>query len=96
MTFYLLQLGMSSLQLKLFSRMATLKDDGTVAVDISTNLEAASLDLPSEEHHDVAFGGEPLDSSDLQQSPPMQIVMLIVGTRGDVQVGMLLLSFDIL
>ncbi|RCV10464.1 hypothetical protein SETIT_2G114500v2 [Setaria italica] len=72
-------------KLKLFSRMATLKDDGTVVVDIPTNLEAASLDLPSENHHNVAFGGEPLDSSDLQHRPPMQIVMLIVGTRGDVQ-----------
>jgi len=65
--------------------MATLKDDGTVVVDIPTNLEAASLDLPSEDNHSVAFGGEPLDSSDLQHMPPMQIVMLIVGTRGDVQ-----------
>jgi sterol 3beta-glucosyltransferase len=85
--------------------MATLKDDGTVVVDIPTNLEAASLDLPSADNHSVAFGGEPLDSSDLQHRPPMQIVMLIVGTRGDVQpfiaigkrlqVGILLLSFDI-
>lgn len=82
--------------------MAKLKDDGTVVVDIPTNLEAASLDLPSEGHHSVAFGGEQLDSSDLQHRPPMQIVMLIVGTRGDVQpfiaigkrlqVGMLLIS----
>ncbi|PUZ69385.1 hypothetical protein GQ55_2G103500 [Panicum hallii var. hallii] len=72
-------------KLKLFSRMATLKDDGTVVVDIPTNLEAASLDLPSAHNHSVAFGGEPLDSSDLQHRPPMQIVMLIVGTRGDVQ-----------
>lgn len=82
--------------------MAKLKDDGTVVVDIPTNLEAASLDLPSEGRHSVAFGGEQLDSSDLQHRPPMQIVMLIVGTRGDVQpfiaigkrlqVGMLLIS----
>ncbi|CAN6180131.1 unnamed protein product [Urochloa humidicola] len=71
-------------KLKLFSRMATLKDDGTVVVDIPTNLEAASLDLPSVDHHST-FGGEPLDPSDLQHRPPMQIVMLIVGTRGDVQ-----------
>ncbi|CAN6209965.1 unnamed protein product [Urochloa humidicola] len=71
-------------KLKLFSRMATLKDDGTVVVNIPTNLEAASLDLPPEDHHNLAFGGEPLDSSD-QHRPPMQIVMLIVGTRGDVQ-----------
>ena len=85
--------------------MATLKDDGTVVVDIPTNLEAVSLDLPSEDNHSVAFGGESLNSSDLQHRPPMQIVMLIVGTRGDVQpfiaigkrlqVGMLLLSCDI-
>ncbi|ONM20547.1 Sterol 3-beta-glucosyltransferase UGT80A2 [Zea mays] len=72
-------------KLKMFSRMATLKDDGTVVVDIPTTIEAASLDLHSEDHQDVAFGGEPLDSSDLQDRPPMQIAMLIVGTRGDVQ-----------
>lgn len=84
--------------------MATLKDDGTVVVDIPTNIETASLDLPSEDHHNVAFGGESLDSSGLQHRPPMQIAMLIVGTRGDVQpfiaigkhlqVSMLLNSFD--
>jgi sterol 3beta-glucosyltransferase len=84
--------------------MATLKDDGTVVVDIPTNIEAASLDLPSEDHHNVAFGGGTLDSSDLQYRPPMQIAMLIVGTRGDVQpfiaigkrlqVSMLSNSFD--
>lgn len=72
-------------KLKLFSRMATLKDDGTVVVDIPTNIEASSLDLPSQDHHNVDFGNEPLDCSDLQHRPPMQIVMLIVGTRGDVQ-----------
>ncbi|KAL6871438.1 hypothetical protein ACP4OV_014267 [Aristida adscensionis] len=72
-------------KLKLFSRMATLKHDGTVVVDIPSNLEAASLDIPSEDHHNAAFGGEQLDSSVLEHRPPMQIVMLIVGTRGDVQ-----------
>ncbi|KAL6639462.1 hypothetical protein ACP70R_023192 [Stipagrostis hirtigluma subsp. patula] len=72
-------------KLKLFSRMATLKDDGTVVVDIPTSLEATSLDLPSEDHRNMTFGREQLDSSDLQYRPPMQIVMLIVGTRGDVQ-----------
>ncbi|XP_035820146.1 sterol 3-beta-glucosyltransferase UGT80A2-like [Zea mays] len=69
----------------MFCRMATLKDDGTVVIDIPTTIEAASLDLHSEDHQNVAFGGEPLDSSDLQDRPPMQIAMLIVGTRGDVQ-----------
>ena len=86
--------------------MATLKDDGTVVVDIPTTIEAASLDLHSEDHQNVAFGGEPLDSSDLQDRPPMQIAMLIVGTRGVVQpfiaigkrlqVSMLSNSFDMI
>jgi sterol 3beta-glucosyltransferase len=99
-------LGLNSLQLKMFSRMATLKDDGTVVVDIPTTIEAASLNLHSEDHQNVAFGGEPLDSSDLQDRPPMQIAMLIVGTRGDVQpfidigkhlqVSMLSNSFDMI
>lgn len=76
---------MSSLQLRLLSRMAILKDDGTVEVDIPTNAEAASLDLSSNDYCNEAFSGEPLASSDFQHRPPMQIVMLIVGTRGDVQ-----------
>lgn len=86
--------------------MATLKDDGTVVVDIPTNTEAASLDLSSEDYCNEAFSGEPLETSDLQHRPHMQIVMLIVGTRGDVQpfiaigkrlqVGMFFISFDVL
>ncbi|KAG8099981.1 hypothetical protein GUJ93_ZPchr0013g37740 [Zizania palustris] len=72
-------------KLKLLSQMATLKDDGTVEVDIPTSNEAASLDLSSDDYCNEAFCGEPLDSSDFQHRPPMQIVMLIVGTRGDVQ-----------
>ncbi|KAF0909448.1 hypothetical protein E2562_036315, partial [Oryza meyeriana var. granulata] len=72
-------------KLKLLSRMAILKDDGTVEVDIPTNTEAASLDLSSNDYCNEAFSGEPMESSDFQHRPPMQIVMLIVGTRGDVQ-----------
>jgi sterol 3beta-glucosyltransferase len=55
--------------------MATLKDDGTVVVDIPTTIEAASLDLHSEDHQNVAFGGEPLDSSDLQDRPCWGLVL---------------------
>uniref|UniRef100_A0A0E0EAG0 Uncharacterized protein n=1 Tax=Oryza meridionalis TaxID=40149 RepID=A0A0E0EAG0_9ORYZ len=72
-------------KLRLLSRMAILKDDGTVEVDIPTNAEAASLDLSSNDYCNEAFSGEPLASSDFQHRPRMQIVMLIVGTRGDVQ-----------
>jgi hypothetical protein len=96
---------MSSLHLQLFSRMATLRDDGTVHVNIPTNLEATSPDLPPEAPNNVVMGREPLESSGLQHRPPMQIVMLIVA-RGDVQpfiaigkrlqVGMLLIFYMLL
>uniref|UniRef100_A0A0D9WY30 Uncharacterized protein n=1 Tax=Leersia perrieri TaxID=77586 RepID=A0A0D9WY30_9ORYZ len=72
-------------KLKLLSRMAILKDDGTVEVDIPANTEAGTLDLSLNDYSNEAFSGEPLESSDFHQKPPMQIVMLIVGTRGDVQ-----------
>ncbi|XP_073008666.1 sterol 3-beta-glucosyltransferase UGT80A2-like isoform X8 [Typha latifolia] len=72
------------LQKKMFGRIATVKDDGTVAVDVPSNFEPVSLDIGSVDAYGEAVG-ELLDSADLQYRPPMQIAMLIVGTRGDVQ-----------
>ncbi|XP_073008661.1 sterol 3-beta-glucosyltransferase UGT80A2-like isoform X3 [Typha latifolia] len=69
---------------KMFGRIATVKDDGTVAVDVPSNFEPVSLDIGSVDAYGEAVG-ELLDSADLQYRPPMQIAMLIVGTRGDVQ-----------
>ncbi|RWW76942.1 hypothetical protein BHE74_00014946 [Ensete ventricosum] len=71
--------------MKMLNRIATVKDDGTVVVDVPSNLEATSLEVESEDAYGETVDEEPLDSSDLQYRPPMQIVILIVGTRGDVQ-----------
>lgn len=72
-------------KIQLLNRIATVKDDGTVEFEVPGDigphdLGAASQDACTEVAHD-----EPLDATDLQYIPPLQIVMLIVGTRGDVQ-----------
>ncbi|XP_065036123.1 sterol 3-beta-glucosyltransferase UGT80A2-like [Musa acuminata AAA Group] len=72
-------------KMKMLNRIATVKDDGTVVVDVPSNLEATSLEVESEDAYGETVDEEPLDSTDLQYRPPMQIVILIVGTRGDVQ-----------
>ncbi|PRQ25584.1 putative sterol 3-beta-glucosyltransferase [Rosa chinensis] len=71
-------------KLKLLNRIATVKDDGTVEFDVPGDVESESFGVGSTAGcTDVA--DEPLDATELQCIPPMQIVMLIVGTRGDVQ-----------
>ncbi|CAN0881865.1 Sterol 3-beta-glucosyltransferase UGT80A2 [Linum grandiflorum] len=71
-------------KLKLFERLATIKEDGTVQVDVPRDIEPRSLELEPflypEEPDD-----ESVDKDFLRDIPPLQIVMLIVGTRGDVQ-----------
>lgn len=72
------------LQLKMLNRIATLGDDGTIIVDVPSDLEAASLIHSAEEVYGEAVE-QLVDLADLQYRPPMQVVILIVGTRGDVQ-----------
>lgn len=69
----------------MLNRIATVKDDGTVVVDVPSNLEPSSLDIRSEDVAAEPVDEEAPDSMDFQYRPPMQIVILIVGTRGDVQ-----------
>ncbi|XP_014751613.1 sterol 3-beta-glucosyltransferase UGT80A2 isoform X2 [Brachypodium distachyon] len=72
-------------KLKMLNRIATVKDDGTVVVDVPSTLEATPVDAGAEDGYcDVAVD-ESLDGADIPYRPPMQIVILIVGTRGDVQ-----------
>lgn len=72
------------MQLKLLNRIATIKDDGTVEFEFPGDIEPRALEIRSENVH-----GEvdemPLDDTELRYIPPLQIVVLIVGTRGDVQ-----------
>lgn len=80
-----LRLFWSILQLKMLNRIATVKDDGTVEVQVPSNIEPLALDVGPEDTYAEAVDEEPLESTDLQYIPPLQIVILIVGTRGDVQ-----------
>lgn len=73
------------LQLKLLKRIATVKDDGTVEFEIPGDVETTEVLGTGSESVHTAVEDEPLDATELQYFPPMQIVVLIVGTRGDVQ-----------
>ncbi|KAF3335223.1 sterol 3-beta-glucosyltransferase UGT80A2 isoform X2 [Carex littledalei] len=73
----------------MLNRLATVKDDGTVVVDIPSNLKPSSLDIPSlditAEDLSADVADEDSEAGDIQYRPPMNVVILIVGTRGDVQ-----------
>ncbi|KAH6757506.1 UDP-Glycosyltransferase superfamily protein [Perilla frutescens var. hirtella] len=72
-------------KLKLLNRMATIQNDGTVKLDVPGDINGQSLDFGTGE---VYHGDEDKETGDTEDStllPPLQIVMLIVGTRGDVQ-----------
>ncbi|KAJ1269989.1 hypothetical protein BS78_06G020600 [Paspalum vaginatum] len=70
-------------KLKMLNRIATVKDDGTVVVDVPSGMEAA-VGGTEDGYNEVGIE-ESLDGTDIPYRPPMQIVILIVGTRGDVQ-----------
>ena len=72
------------MQLKLLNRIATVKDDGTVEFDIPANVEPHSYG-PGADKTQNACNEDPVDPTEPQYFPSLQIVMLIVGTRGDVQ-----------
>ncbi|KAK9140710.1 hypothetical protein Scep_010391 [Stephania cephalantha] len=72
-------------KLKMLNRIATVKDDGTVELQVPGDVNVENLDFGTEDVYNEGADEEPLESTDLQYIPPLQIVMLIVGTRGDVQ-----------
>ncbi|XP_050937031.1 sterol 3-beta-glucosyltransferase UGT80A2-like isoform X3 [Cucumis melo] len=71
-------------KIKLLHRVTTVKDDGSVEFEVPEDIESLSINVESEEIFSNV-DDEPLDTSDFQYIRPMQIVILIVGTRGDVQ-----------
>nr|AIU41744.1 glycosyltransferase [Chlorophytum borivilianum] len=71
-------------KLKMLNRIATVKHDGTVEVQVPSNIESLPIDVGPEDAY-AEVDEEPLEQTDLQYIPPLQIVILIVGTRGDVQ-----------
>lgn len=69
----------------MLNQIATVKDDGRVVVEVPSGVEPESHDLGLEDAHGEAVDEELVESADIQSVPPLQIVILIVGTRGDVQ-----------
>lgn len=69
----------------MLNRIATVRHDGTVEFEVPDNVSEGTLvfrqDHAGAEHAEEEYSGA-LES---QHIPPLQIVMLIVGTRGDVQ-----------
>ncbi|KAH9611646.1 hypothetical protein KSS87_011285, partial [Heliosperma pusillum] len=71
--------------LKLLNRIATVKDDGTVEFEVPGDIEPHTFGGGPANFFREPADEESIDDTDLQYIPPLQIVMLIVGTRGDVQ-----------
>ena len=71
------------MQRKLLERVASVKH-GTVEFEVPGDVEPQALGVVSDDTCNTVVGNEPLDATDLRYIP-LQIVMLIVGTRGDVQ-----------
>ncbi|KAK6141560.1 hypothetical protein DH2020_024692 [Rehmannia glutinosa] len=71
-------------KLQLLNRIATVKDDGTVEFEVPGDVEPQTFGGGAESVYSE-MDEEPVDATELQYIPPLQIVMLIVGTRGDVQ-----------
>jgi sterol 3beta-glucosyltransferase len=61
------------------------KDDGTIQFEVPVNFKPQTLDFGTGVVYNEAAGAEPVDITEVQDIPPLQVVMLIVGTRGDVQ-----------
>ncbi|CAF2373298.1 unnamed protein product [Brassica napus] len=74
-------------KLKLLNRIATVKHDGTVEFEVPADAipQPIPVDREEESSRNGVCPDESIDGVDLQYIPHMQIVMLIVGTRGDVQ-----------
>ncbi|KAK9998022.1 hypothetical protein SO802_017625 [Lithocarpus litseifolius] len=72
-------------KLKWLKRVAMVKDDGTIQFEVPGDIEPQALDFGTGVVYNEAADAEPVDTTEVQDIPPLQIVMLIVGTRGDVQ-----------
>ncbi|KAL2958661.1 hypothetical protein AAZX31_18G220300 [Glycine max] len=70
-------------KMRWIKRASILKDDGTVEIKVSGEGSNIEHDVKCNESHDEFC--DAIHSQDIQPIEPLQIVMLIVGTRGDVQ-----------
>ncbi|CAH9080524.1 unnamed protein product, partial [Cuscuta epithymum] len=71
---------------ELLKRVASIQDDGTVQIEVPADIKPEHLEFGSSIGNGATSSEEATnDVEDIQNLPPLQIVMLIVGTRGDVQ-----------
>lgn len=77
---------MTSHQIKWLKQFANVQDDGTVQLKVQADdVMPQSLDFGTGFVNREATNEASVDASENQDIPPLQIVVLIVGTRGDVQ-----------
>lgn len=69
----------------MFNKMVTVKNDGSIEFEIPSGIEHKEPAFGTEDCHCDFANEESIDVSEMQAIRPLQIVMLIVGTRGDVQ-----------
>ncbi|KAI3946559.1 hypothetical protein MKW92_042917, partial [Papaver armeniacum] len=69
----------------MLERMGTVKRDGTVEFEVPIDVRHGGFDFETTDAGSEAVDEEPLDSTYLQYIQQLQLVMLIVGTQGDVQ-----------
>ncbi|GMP67930.1 hypothetical protein CsSME_00027734 [Camellia sinensis var. sinensis] len=74
-----------NMQLKWVNRLAMVQNDGTVQFEVPGDIKPQSLDFGTGVVYNGTTADEPVDAIVIPDLPPLQIVMLIVGTRGDVQ-----------
>lgn len=72
-------------QQKLIANLVKIQKDGTVQVDIETSASVASELLEFQSFEESVASGNLIISDSNKSVPRLQIVILVVGTRGDVQ-----------
>ncbi|XP_018716803.2 sterol 3-beta-glucosyltransferase UGT80A2 isoform X6 [Eucalyptus grandis] len=73
-----------SKKLQWLNQVATVKTDGTVQLEVPLDIKPHNLDFEPE-FPSIGPTNEDPSAADIEDLPPLQIVMLIVGTRGDIQ-----------
>ncbi|KAI4350144.1 hypothetical protein L6164_010653 [Bauhinia variegata] len=72
-------------KLRWLKRFTMVKDDGTIEFEVPADIKPHCLDPKTGAVYNEAHDEDNDQATDVQDIPPLQIVMLIVGTRGDVQ-----------
>lgn len=70
---------------KLLEKLTTIQDDGTVQFEVPGDIKPEHFDVDTGIVDNGTTEEHANDGEEIQDLPPLQIVMLIVGTRGDVQ-----------